>query len=260
MNKIKLAVFDWAGTTVDYGSAAPCKCFSEVFLNHGIKLTKEQINGPMGMEKKAHIRALLSLENAKEQWQKSYGRGWNEDDVQNLYVEFEDSLYKIVADYAIPIDGVVPTIEKLKQMGIKIGSTTGYTSVMMQPVIAKAKSLGYEPQCVVTPDVTKASRPGPFMLFECMRQLDVYPPEAVIKVGDTVVDIQEGKNAGAYAVGVLEGSNILSLSKDEYQSMDPKELAKLKEIARIKYYQAGADYVIDSICQLPQIIQSIESK
>ena len=35
------------------------------------------------------------------------------------------------------------------------------------------------------------------MLFECMRRLGVYPPSAVVKVGDTVVDIQEGKKAGA---------------------------------------------------------------
>ena len=60
--KIKMVVFDWAGTTVDYGSSAPAEVFAEIFEEAGIRLTREEINGPMWMEKKAHIRALLPLE------------------------------------------------------------------------------------------------------------------------------------------------------------------------------------------------------
>ena len=56
--KLRLAVFDWAGTTVDYGSSAPMRVFEQVFQEAGIHLTREEINGPMGMEKKAHIRML----------------------------------------------------------------------------------------------------------------------------------------------------------------------------------------------------------
>ena len=29
--KIKMVVFDWAGTTVDYGSSAPAEVFAEIF-------------------------------------------------------------------------------------------------------------------------------------------------------------------------------------------------------------------------------------
>ena len=61
------------------------------------------------------------------------------------------------------------------------------------------------------------------MVFECMRQLNIYPPRCVVKVGDTVVDMQEGKNAGAFAIGILTGSNLLGLTKEEYDAM-PAEL------------------------------------
>ena len=45
-----------------------------------------------------------------------------------------------------------------------------------------------------------------------MRRLNVYPPSAVVNVGDTVVDIQEGKNAGAWSIGILTSSNLLGLT------------------------------------------------
>ena len=145
-------------------------------------------------------------------------------------------------------------------MGIKIGSTTGYTSEMMRGVLPKAESCGYKPDCVVTPDVTGEGRPSPFMLFECMRQLHVYPVETVVKVGDTVSDIQEGKNAGAWSVGILTGSNLLGLTKEEYEAMDPEELKKRKMQAADRYREAGADLVIDSIRDLPRAIEELDRR
>ena len=75
-NKIELVVFDWAGTTVDYGSSAPSEVFDRVFRAAGLHLTKEEINRPMGLEKKAHIRELLSCESGRNQWLGQYGRPW----------------------------------------------------------------------------------------------------------------------------------------------------------------------------------------
>ena len=151
-------------------------------------------------------------------------------------------------------------VSLLREKGLKIGSTTGYTSQMMEQVLPRAAELGYEADCVVTPDVTGASRPTPFMLFECMRRLNVYPPEAVVKVGDTVVDIQEGKNAGAWSVGILTGSNLLGLTQAEYNSMAPDELEARKQRAAERYREAGADLVIDSIWDLPAAVEELNRR
>ncbi len=259
-NRIQMVVFDWAGTTVDYGSSAPSEVFDRVFSQAGIHLTREEINGPMGMEKKAHIRALLSTPNATKQWDERYGAAWTEEDVQKLYQIFEMTLQDVVAEYSIPIDGVVETVRKLREKGLKIGSTTGYTSQMMGQVLPRAAEFGYEADCVVTPDITGASRPTPFMLFECMRRLNVYPPAAVVKVGDTVVDIQEGKNAGAWSVGILTGSNLLGLTRAEYEAMAPDELDERKQKAADRYREVGADLVIDSIVDLPVAIDELNRR
>lgn len=81
-DKIQMVVFDWAGTTVDYGSSAPGDVFDRVFASAGIHLTKEEINRPMGMEKKAHIRELLSCASGNRQWAEVYKRAWTEVDVE----------------------------------------------------------------------------------------------------------------------------------------------------------------------------------
>ena len=110
--EIRLVVFDWAGTTVDYGSSAPVAVFERVFTEAGIALTREEINGPMGMDKKTHIRSLLSLDTAGSQWKEKYGRCWDEEDVERLYAAFEDELYRVAAEYSSPIAGTVEAVDE----------------------------------------------------------------------------------------------------------------------------------------------------
>ena len=62
------------------------------------------------------------------------------------------------------------------------------------------------------------------------------------------------KNAGAYAIGVLTGSNLLGLTQEEYDAMDPLALNRKKKEAALGYLHAGADLVIDSIRELPEAI------
>ena len=105
MDAIRMIVFDWAGTTVDYGSSAPAEVFDRVFTAEGIHLTREEINKPMGLEKKAHIRSLLESPSGSSQWEKVHGAAWTEEDVDRLYESFEKELYQVVAEYSVPISG-----------------------------------------------------------------------------------------------------------------------------------------------------------
>ena len=44
----------------------------------------------------------------------------------------------------------------------------------------------------------REGRPAPYMIFKMMHDLDSSDVRRVAKVGDTVRDIQEGRNAGAF--------------------------------------------------------------
>lgn len=46
---IEAVIFDWAGTTVDYGSLAPVIAFKKAFKDVGIELTDSEIgDGEVG--------------------------------------------------------------------------------------------------------------------------------------------------------------------------------------------------------------------
>lgn len=259
-NNIKLVVFDWAGTTTDFGSQAPTRIFDKTFSQMGLHFTTEEINAPMGMEKKTHIRTMLSTDKGMERWTSLYHRNWTEEDVEEIYQRFEQNLREVVADYSHVIPGVAQTVDILRSRGIRIGSTTGYNNEVMHKVAPAAAKEGYAPDCIVTPDITGHSRPTPFMLYECMRKTGVYPASRVVKVGDTIVDILEGKNAGAWSVGILVGSSLMGLSQEEYDNATDAEMEARKDAARKAYLDAGADLVIDSIQDLPAAIDQLNAR
>ena len=135
MKKIECIIMDWAGTAVDYGCFAPVAAFIEAFAEKGLVIDVVQTRKPMGLPKIQHIRELLSMLDVNEQFTARYQRAWTEEDVVELNRLFEKHLFASLENYTDPIPGVIPTLEKLRAAGIKIGSTTGYTREMMDVVL-----------------------------------------------------------------------------------------------------------------------------
>lgn len=241
-------IFDWAGTTVDYGCFAPVKAFIEAFEQFGITPTLEEVRKPMGMLKIDHVRTMLSMDRISGLWEEKQGRKWTEEDVQRVYELSESKILEIVHNYAEPKPYVVETVKKLREMGLKIGSTTGYTDEMMALVVPKAAELGYSSDCWFSPDSTnKKGRPYPYMIFRNMEKLELKDVSRVMKVGDTVSDILEGKNAGLVTVGILEGSSVMGLTQEEYEALSPEEREAADKKAEQIYLEAGADYVVRDV-------------
>jgi len=82
---VRAVLFDWAGTTVDYGCRAPTEVFRRVFAQAGVDITVDEARGPMGTYKKDHIRALLQMPTVAARWQATHGRSPDESDVEGLY-------------------------------------------------------------------------------------------------------------------------------------------------------------------------------
>lgn len=255
---MKAVIFDWAGTMVDYGCFAPLAVFLQVFEKRGIELTAAEAREPMGMLKRDHIAALCRMERVAELWKEKFGRYPNEADVDELYADFEPMLMATLHDYATPVPGALALVARLRERGIKIGSTTGYTREMMNIVAAAAKEQGYEPDCLVTPSEVPAGRPYPWMCYQNAIQLDVYPFGEMVKVGDTTSDMQEGRNAGMWTVGVLKGGSELGLSQQEVANMPADELEVRLASAAARLQAAGAHYVIEEIGRLDDVLAKIE--
>ena len=78
-----------------------------IFLKYaGIEVTMEEARAPMGMLKIDHIRAMLSMPRISALWEEKVGRAFNEQDVENLYAEFEPALLASLTEYTDPIPEV----------------------------------------------------------------------------------------------------------------------------------------------------------
>ena len=210
----------------------------------------------MGLLKMDHIRAMLSMKRIQRAWIAKYQQAPTVDDVERIYDIFEKQLLSGLAEYTDPKYGCLECVQWLREQGIRIGSTTGYTHAMMDIVSVEASKKGYEPDALVTPeDVGDKGRPAPYMIFRNMQLLGIEDVRQVIKVGDTASDMKEGKNAGVFTIGVLEGSSALGLSEEEFTSLSAEEKAEQMQRTQEKFTRAGADLVIRDLSELPEIIE-----
>ena len=145
-------------------------------------------------------------------------------------------------------------------MGLKIGSSTGYTQELMEVVSRLASDQGYTPDCVLCAEDAPTGRPAPYLLFEAAKRLGVYPMWSVVKVDDTTVGIQAGRNAGCWTVGVTRTGNEVGLSQSEFEALPESEQEELCQRASSKLIEAGAHYTIESVASLPRLIAMIDQR
>lgn len=257
---IKAVIVDWAGTMVDYGSFAPVEAFRRLFMERGIDVPSSVIRGPMGRMKKDHLRDICAAPEVEQAWAAKYGRPAGEADIDQMYETFEPMLLSILHEFAQPVPGAVELTERLRANGIAIGSTTGYTRPMMNIIKPEAAKRGYAPDAVVTPDeVPGGGRPYPWMVYRVAELLGVYPMRAVVKCGDTEADMLEGRNAGAWTIGVVFGGNALGLSLEETKALSAAERERLYVEVSDRLTAAGAHYVIREIGELDGVIKHINN-
>jgi phosphonoacetaldehyde hydrolase len=253
-------IFDWAGTTVDFGSLAPAAVFLEVFQQNKVEITMHEAREPMGMHKRDHIRCILDNPAVRERWLQAHDDAPTEADVQKLYDQFIPLQVECIARYADPVPGCVETVAALRERAIKIGSNTGYNRQMMDVLAPVAAARGFQPESIVCASDVPRGRPAPWMCLENARQLDVYPMEAVVKVDDTVPGILEGLNAGMWTVAVARTGNEMGLSIEEIESLPGEELQARLECAHRRLAEAGAHYVVDGVADLMPVIDDIEER
>jgi len=128
-------------------------------------------------------------------------------------------------------DGVTNTLVKLQEMHIKIALNTGYNRKIATLLLEKMGwAQGKEYDALITADDVSEGRPYPAMITKAMELLNVSNASKVMKAGDSIIDIEEGKNARCgITVGVTTGAH----TREQLQS-------------------AGPTYVLDSLTELTQ--------
>ncbi|XP_041452828.1 phosphonoacetaldehyde hydrolase-like isoform X2 [Lytechinus variegatus] len=258
---VKLVIFDWAGTVVDCGVFAPVQAFTNVFAREGIDVLVDEVRAPMGAHKRVHISRMVQMDRIAATWKAKKGEAPNEDDVERMYRNFLPEQIKALESHANMITGIPDTIRQLREdYGIRIGTSTGFTSEIMEHLTPRAAQLGFDPEFVATSDLVKEARPTPSLIFLNMINLNVHPVQAVVKVDDTITGITAGLAAGCWTVGVARTGNYMSATEDELSNMDKGiHDERLKKAYKI-LIDSGAHYVIDSVNDIVPVINDINRR
>lgn len=257
---LKAVILDWAGTTVDFGSFAPTAVFLRLFEERGVAITPADARSGMGLMKKDHLRTILARPAVAAAWEAKHGTPVSEADINSLFEDFVPMQTAVVKDFAEPIPGCLEAIGEIRERGIKIGSTTGYIRSMMDVLMPVAAEKGYAPDSIVCPDEVPNGRPFPWMVYQNMMNLNIFPVEAVVKVGDTLIDIEEGLNAGTWTVGLSQTGNLMGLTEAEFNNLSDEERVSALEKVEEQLYRTGAHYVIEGIWDLPIVLEEIEDR
>ena len=259
--KIKACILDWSGTLCDKYVIAPAIVFQQIFDNYGVKVTMDEVRKPMGLRKDLHIKdMLLNNKNIYTRWEQIYGKNPTEDDVDKMFKDFVPMQLDCLAEYSKILPNVKETIDILRnEHNLKIGLTTGFTRDMVNVLEKNVNAQGvFLDSTVAGDDVQNGYRPAPHMVYKNLDLLDISPINSVVKVDDTIGGIGEGLNAGCWTVGVSKYSNYMNIDTIEHsEQLSDSELEQRNKISKNILETSGAHYVIDSIVDLPEIIELI---
>jgi phosphonoacetaldehyde hydrolase len=257
---VQAVLLDWAGTTMDFGCVAPAVVFALVFERQVVPITMEEARAPMGAHKRVHIQKITRLDAVRRRWRETHDRLPDESDVDAMFADFVPLQLECLSTYSELIPGALDIVGQLRARGIRIGSTTGYTTEMTAINLRDAARQGYEPDSTVSASEMPAGRPYPFMCLQNAINLQVDCVAACVKVDDTVPGVEEGLNAGMWSVGLAVSGNEVGLSLADWQALPEDEQREKRERAYRRMLQCGAHYVVDTIADLMPCIDDIETR
>lgn len=259
-NSVRAVVSDLAGTLVDHGCLAPAIAFKQVFAERGVAIDDAQARGPMGLNKRDHIEAILAIPSVAEAFVSANGRPHGAPDVDAMYARFTPVQIELLRTHSQAIPGAIEALAELRRRRIKIGVNSGYARDMVEVVVASLKNQDFVPDAWVSADDVAGGRPEPWMMLRALERMRVYPSYLGVKVGDTVPDIEEGKNAGAWTVGVLRTGNMLGLDASGVEALSKHQLAARLSDAAERFRWAGVDYTVETLADLPSVIDAIDKR
>lgn len=258
---VKAVIFDWAGTVIDSGVFGPTVVFLELFKNEGVPITIDEARGPMGIHKKDHLRMITQMEGVRTRWFEKWGRYPEESDVDRMFNNAVPMQLACLSDYSTMIEGAVDTVNTLQHtMNLKIGTTTGYTSDMLDVIKPLAAEAGYIPDSYVAADEVPQARPYPYMVWLNLIRMDVNPIQAVVKVDDTTDGVREGITAGCWAVGLARTGNYVGHTEAEISALSEEDYERKLKRSYSALVDSGAHYVIDTVNDMPYVIRDINRR
>lgn len=223
MQNIELVIFDMAGTTVNEDNVV-YKTLQKAINKKGYLISLDLVL-EHGAGKEKHQAAIDILKVIDPDSPSGKAREIFEDFkvlLKEAYQNLEVTSY----------DGVEELIRIFKIAGVKVALNTGYDKATADLLIAKMNwQKGTHFDALVTANDVDNGRPHPDMIFKAMEILNIDNAAKVLKAGDSIIDIEEGKNAHCgVTVGVTTGAH----TREQLATANPtyilNSLSELKNI------------------------------
>lgn len=247
-DRIRLVILDIGGTVCDgpqdlkhiypnddgLAVKGPVIVFEEMFRRYGMEADWATLRRPMGKFKKEHLKEILQIPAVAEQFQGVHRRQWEQKDVNDMFDQFRTLMAEVAVREELlrPFPGVKEAIDEMRDAGIYVACDTGYPKEACAAIYETlASKYGIKFDAVADSEGVRG-RPTPFLVYDVMDKLNVYPPAAVVKADDIKAGVQEGANSGAWTVGLYHtGMHDYTTLRD-----------------------AGADFLLPGARYLPQLI------
>lgn len=216
---IQAVLFDFIGTLVkERDPHTVNRCFEQAFWDMQLEVDHEFIQQYRGRNKKEVFELIVLQKNLDPAI------------VPSLYASFKMRM-KQELDNFVENDGVQDIFAWLQSKHVKVGVGTGLTRDLFDLITEQLNWSNHVFDYIGFAEEVGAGRPDPIMIYAMMQQLELTDKSLFVKVGDTVSDIQEGKNAGVITVALDSGTQ-------------PRE----------KLVQANPDYIISMLPELKNIL------
>ena len=214
---IKLIVLDMAGTTV-YEGGIVYKTIVSTIRSYQISIEDDEIKNWYGVNKTEVLKFFLNRS------------GQDDTKLRRMLSDFKTNLKKnYFEDKNIKLidENLLDLFTNLRSRGIKIALNSGFSVDIQEALIDNLNLRDYIDGYISSESVPHG-RPEPFMIQTLMKRFGVDDPKHVLKIGDSINDILEGKNADCYkSIGVLSGAE-----------------------TRENLIKAGADVILESVMSL----------
>jgi phosphonatase-like hydrolase len=224
---IRLAVFDIAGTTINDGDAV-ADAFILAFSKHNLHVDKSEVKPLMGYKKTLAIEIVL----------RKLGTEPTPQLVNDIHDEFEQEMIGFYrsSQTVQPMRSAEHIFREMKSKGVKVALNTGFPKAIADVIVDR---FGWNKNDLVdtyiASDEVELGRPDPAMISHLMKRTGVEQSSEVLKVGDTEVDVREGRNAGC---GLVVAVTTGAFTREQLEPYQP-------------------DHIIDDLSELPQIIDRI---
>jgi len=256
---IQAVVLDWGGTVLDHGGCGAVAAMRRTLQEAGVETTEGDLRRKMGVAKLEQLRGLFESERIRGAWAIQHGEALDEPGLERLRTRYRAIELETSERQLLP--GVMPLHEFLRQLGVMVATTTSQDRPVLEQMIRMARQQGFHPAANACPeDAEGQGRPAPYMCYQLAMHLRLHPLGACVKVGDTVADMEEGRSAGMWTVGIAETGNEVGLDLTALSALPAAERNLRVANARTRLKAAGAHFVVDTLPDCLPVLERIQQQ